>query len=123
MKKAMIFGLAGGGCRAMAIQEVIVDQNSARVCMRLARRSPLFSSFYIFCLNALNALNALSVFVCDADAIIKLTHNKTQAHSNPARAGRIGPARATSSACCELVSNTEIPSETTNKFLLVHSGR
>lgn len=92
----------------MAIQEVIVDQNSARVCMRLARRFPLFSSFYIFCLNA---LNALSVFLCDADAIIKRTHNKTRAHSS-----------AASSTCCELMSNTEISSKTTNKFLLVHSG-
>lgn len=41
MKKAMIFGLGGGGRREMEIQEVIVDQNSARVCVRLALSSRL----------------------------------------------------------------------------------
>lgn len=68
----MIFGL-GGGRRELEIQEVIVGQNSARVCVRLARRLPRFSSCYIFCLNVLNALS-----VCLCDAIIKLTHSTTR---------------------------------------------
>jgi len=62
-----------GGRRELQIQEVIVGQNSARVCVRLARRSPRFSSCYIFCLNVLNALS-----VCLCDAIIKLTHSTTR---------------------------------------------
>lgn len=74
MKKAMIFGLGGGGRRETEIQEVIVDQNSARVCVRLAR---LFSSFYVFCLNALNAFS-----VCLCDAIMTLTRSTTGVHSS-----------------------------------------
>lgn len=72
-EKGNDFWLGWGGRRELQIQEVIVGQNSARVCVRLARRSPRFSSCYIFCLNVLNALS-----VCLCDAIIKLTHSTTR---------------------------------------------
>ena len=54
----------GGGCREMEIQGVIVEPNSACVCVLLGCNIPPVSLLYIFCKCCL-VLNVCSLYLSD----------------------------------------------------------